>query len=553
MLNPLNGSRSRSCVPCGRPRAAAAPWAIAFAALLAGGAALVASRAGSAFVSPSAQRDATPTPGTRPDAPDPAAPGVNVVIYVVDTLRADRLGVYGYGRNTSPRLTALAGEAVVFDNCNAGAPWTLPSVTSLITSTYPCEHGVVLIGDQLAPSIQTLTQKLASIGYSTCALSCNVHVHTSGLDRGFDFFAKINAVAGPITEFWINGVQRKPMYVYIHTMEPHDPYKIRPQYFKEFGEVQPDAIKAFGALQARLMELQRADYKWNSDPANKDRRRPLGSTDNTSEQAECIAALDRLKPQIDAMYDGAIRQADDNLGGTIDALVKAGQWDNTLFIFTSDHGEEMGDHGGWLHDQSVYEELARVPLLVKFPRGEFRGKRIADVVSLLDVLPTVFDVLGRPELARGARGRSLLPLVREERHAADELRVTTVRINELTCYKPFKVARGDRNVVVRQGAWKGIYNVEQDALELYDLAADPRERINLAGQNAERSAAMLGFAKGWVEACGKGVEAAERRGLEGLSEADRLRALPYIGGGAANDARPPRKMEQRPASRPASP
>ncbi len=537
----------------GTRRAAAASWlAASLVALAAAGLTAVAIRNGRAAAGVSAARATVALPANqKPDVASAAAP-VNVVVYVVDTLRADRLGIYGYEKNTSPRIQALAAEGVVFERCYAGAPWTLPSVTSLITSTYPCEHGVVLIGDQLAPSIQTLTQRLASIGYSTCALSCNVHVHTSGLDRGFDFFAKINAVAGPITEFWINGVRRKPMYVYIHTMEPHDPYKTRPQYFKEFGDVRPDAIKAFGALQGRLMELQRVDYKWNADPANKAAQRRLGTTDNTAEQTECIDALNRMKPEINAMYDGSIRLADDNLGGTIDALVKAGQWDNTLFIFTSDHGEEMGDHGGWLHDQSVYEELARVPLVIKFPGGQYRGKRVSGVVSLLDIMPTIFDVLGRPELAQGARGRSLLPVVREEQRAGDELRVTTVRINEQTYYKPFRDARGDRNVVVRQGAWKGIYNVDQDRLELYDLTADPAERVDLASRHADRAAALHGYAKGWVEACGKGVDAAQRKGLEGLSEEDKLRALPYIGGGEG-DSRPPRKMEQRPATRPAAP
>ena len=114
---------------------------------------------------------------------------------------------------------------------------------------------------------------------------------------------------------------------------------------------------------------------------------------------------------INDLYDGEVLQADDVVREVVQALKKRKAWDNTLFILLSDHGEELGDHGGWEHDHSVYEELVHVPLLIRFPGGKHAGKRVARPVSLIDIKPTILDYLGRPDLAEGCRGRSLMPLV----------------------------------------------------------------------------------------------------------------------------------------------
>ena len=124
-----------------------------------------------------------------------------------------------------------------------------------------------------------------------------------------------------------------------------------------------------------------------------------------------MSRLHALLPEIDLLYDAAVLESDANLGSVIDELKETGRWDETLFILVSDHGEELGDHGGWLHDQSAYDELIRVPLVIRFPGDEFAGRRIEGPVSLLDIVPTIMDYLHRPELAANCRGQSLMPLL----------------------------------------------------------------------------------------------------------------------------------------------
>jgi arylsulfatase A-like enzyme len=196
----------------------------------------------------------------------------------------------------------------------------------------------------------------------------------------------------------------------------------------------------------------------------------------------------------------------------------------------SDHGEELGDHGGWLHDQSAYEELIRVPLIIRFPHDEFAGRRVDGPVSLLDIVPTVMDYLRRPELAANCRGRSLMPLIEGE-PLTDDMRVTAGRHNKKKYYRPYKETRGDVNIVVRQGHWKGIWNAEWDRMELYDLQSDPGETTDSSAENPELAQTMRAFAQSQLAQCqavamepvsGKGDDLDEetRRQLETLGYID---------------------------------
>jgi arylsulfatase A-like enzyme len=172
-------------------------------------------------------------------------------------------------------------------------------------------------------------------------------------------------------------------------------------------------------------------------------------------------------------------------------LRKSGVWDRALFILMADHGEEFGEHGGWFHEQSAYEELLHVPLIVHFPGDKHGGRRIRERVSLLDVMPTVLDYLGHPELCAACRGASLLPLLRPGGAPAYRSAVMpAVRMNQSMYYRPFAVQRGDINIVVRKDQWKGIWNADLSALELYDLVSDPAERTNLSARQSELAAEL---------------------------------------------------------------
>jgi arylsulfatase A-like enzyme len=460
----------------------------------------------------------------------PPAPGANtrretapVIIYLIDTLRADRLGIYGYARRaTSPRIDALAAESVVFDQAYSAAPWTLPSVASLITSMYSCEHRVTRDTNRLNPSVQTLAQRLLGAGYATGAYYGNGYAGgIADLDRGYQLSVprkEQNERAGDVAEF-LRQAGGGPFYLYLHTMEPHQPFSVETRFIRPFGHAPIEDRESYRAAWHLYRELRAVDWAG---------KRPLGTTDNTRAQESAMAYLASLRPTVDLVYDAAVLSADTHLGQVIDELKSAGIWDKALFVLLADHGEEFGEHRGWTHGQSVYEELVRVPLLIHFPNGEFGGRRISAPVSLVDIAPSVFGFLGRPELCEGCRGRSVMPLVRGETAGGDTAEMPpTLRINEQHYFRPWKEQRGDINVVVREGAWKAIWNAERNAVELYDLETDGAEHADVAGEQPELAARLGNRAREWFSACGANAKTPIHRELDNRVK-ESLRALGYF-------------------------
>jgi arylsulfatase A-like enzyme len=425
-----------------------------------------------------------------------AATDVPVIVYLIDTLRADRLGLYGYDKPTSPVIDALAKESVVFDSAYSAAPWTLPSIASLYTSRYPCEHGVLRTRFALSPQLPTLAEHLQSLGYATASYHQNAFAGTiAGLSRGFqvDEFRQDMETLDVDTKAFLAKAGANPFFLYLHSMEPHASYFAPRELIRRFGHVSIDDREAYRAhwIAYRLM--------WYADSKAE---RPIGTTDTTEGIDEAISNIEALRDSVNILYDASVAFADQELGQTIQVLRDTGVWDRAVFILLADHGEELEDHGLWFHDQSVYEEMTHVPLMVHFPKGAHGGRRVAERVSLLDVMPTILDYLGRPELCTGCRGSSLLPLVDPARggsYASAE--VPSVRLNDWGYYKPLKIAKGDVNVVVRDGALKGIWNKEPGKVELYDLAADPREQADRAGADPGRAKAIAARAAGWLAQC----------------------------------------------------
>ena len=456
----------------------------------------------------------------------------NVVIFLIDTLRADRIGAYGYSKPTSPSIDSLVADGVLFEDASAPAPWTLPSVMSLFLSTLSCEHNVLIDGDKLAASARTLPMRLQTAGYKTASFFANPYAGTlSGLERGYDVARAMDRqVDDQIVKDWLgtfDAAPAEPFFLYIHNTEPHNPYRADPAFVERFGEAPRETRQDVEKTYRLYRRLTRIDY---------DEKRARGTVDNAGKQEELVRRLSALGPQIDVLYDATVAEADDRLGGIVSALEDAGVWDNTLFIVLADHGEELGEHGSWQHDQSVYQELIRVPLVIRFPRNQFAGTRVSQPVTLLDVAPTIVDYLGATELAAGFRGRSLLPLIQEKPEGgADEssMRVTAVRDNRKKYYRPHKENRGDLNVVIRQGGWKGVWNAEIESFELYDLERDPGEIENVSAAEPELVEDMLDFAQSWLAGC-------EAVAMESFTEDElrldeetrqRLETLGYIGQG----------------------
>jgi arylsulfatase A-like enzyme len=449
---------------------------------------------------------------------------VPVVIYVVDTLRADRLGLYGYDQSTSARIDGLAGDSVVFEQAYAPAPWTTPSVASLITSTFVCEHQMTQ-RKKLAPELRTLAQRLNAVGYATGAFIANpLAGDLTDLNRGYTDYilredldepARLADVSG-----FLDRVGDNPFLLYLHTMEPHEPHTTPPRFVARFGQFSTDQLTAYHEAMLRYYGYRHADWKLG---------KPLGTNDYTAEQDSAMAYFVNLGDAVDLVYDAAVLHASSNVGNIVSMLKERKLWDQAIFIFLSDHGEELGEHGGWFHGQSLYEELARVPLVMHFPGGEFGGRRITAPVSLVDLMPTVLDYLGRGELCEGCRGVSLLPLLRGiVQLPQQQPNILGMRFNRVNYYRPWKESRGDVNVMLRNDQWKGIWNAELDSLELYDLRLDYGELSDISAEQTQLARSMRQRGESWLQDCSDHATQPEEVEEIDAETEERLRALGYF-------------------------
>jgi arylsulfatase A-like enzyme len=455
--------------------------------------------------------------GSRPRPSTESAP--RVVLYLVDTLRRDRLGVYGYDKPTSPRLDALARECTVFDRAYAPAPWTLPSVVSLLTSQDPLTHGVFTRGQRADARMRSLAESLHGHGWITAGFVTNPFAgRASGLDRGYDRFDAVGDQAIDPDEVgeWFDAAGTRPAFAYVHTTEPHKPYK-SPQRFRDrIGDVPKRRRRQLNRQVRILHHLTNWDFR---------RRQPKGETKNDAQQARLRAELAESAAELSMFYDSEVAWADDNVGRLVDLLRKRGDWSSTLFVFVSDHGEEIFEHGDVSHGQSLYAELVRVPLIVCHPRGLGAGQRIDAVVSLLDVMPTVLAYAGLP--ATGLAGHDLTPLLRGGAETA-EPRITSVRVNRHKYAPVTEAKRGSLNVAVTDGRWRAIWNVQRDTVELYDSATDPREQHDRAAAEPARAAALGALAREWAAGRWPADLSLEASRTDAM-DADTIRRLRAIG------------------------
>ncbi|MFI5184582.1 MAG: sulfatase, partial [Vicinamibacteria bacterium] len=279
-------------------------------------------------------------------APALTVPGARapvVIVYLVDTLRADHTTPYGYPRETTPELAAFAKDAVVFETAIAQASWTKPSVASILTSELPGIHRAVQLRDPLDSGQVTLAEMLQAKGYATGAAISNWVIYSEGnnFEQGFDVFVGLHGAddrpsklveAAAVVDAgleWLDARRGVPVFLYAHTMDPHVPYSAPPPFNHKFD---PPPVEGHPGVDPRT------DYK---EAADRDR--------------------------LIAQYDGDIAYGDQEFGRFLRGLKKRGLYDRALVVFMADHGEEFLDHGGWLHGRSVFDELVRIPLIVKFP------------------------------------------------------------------------------------------------------------------------------------------------------------------------------------------
>lgn len=296
-----------------------------------------------------------------------------IFVYLIDTLRADQLEAYGSRQHLTPAVTAFAEDAVTYEAWSASA-WTLPSVVSIMTGTYPTRHGVQR-GDARfdGATYSSLAQRLASAGYDTLGISQSlVASHRFGLDHGFQRFYMNNQLNGQtqrsqelrrylLLDLLHRPQPDRPMFAYLHSVDPHAPYVPR-------GE------------DRRLAE----EHPGNLDPAEYS---PQLFNQHRRTEAQDIAHLR-------ALYQGEVAYADRQFGLFVALLEHLDLYDDSLIVLLSDHGEELAEHDGFDHGRTPFEEMLRVPLMVKYPNGDGAGKVIEQRVSTVDLLPTLLAAAG---------------------------------------------------------------------------------------------------------------------------------------------------------------
>lgn len=410
----------------------------------------------------------------------------NLILFSLDTLRADRLGSYGYKRPTSPRIDSLAARGALFRNTVSQSSWTLPSHMTMLTGLFPSSHGVTLPDQTAGPTLRLLAEIFRDAGYRTVGNTDGGFVKKRyGFDRGFDHFTdrespfrdRLNWLDG-----WIRGVGSEERYfAFLHTYIIYCPYDPAPEFARQFVSEQAepfDSVGKCGNPHLNEMDLNPGQVRYLSD-----------------------------------LYDASIREADTLLGEFLDRLDGLGKLENTIVVITSDHGEEFHEHGQIGHERTLYRETLMVPLVILGPGVS--PHRIQEMARLVDLAPTVLALTGvRADVPM--EGRNLAGLLNDAPTKNEEAPAPAV--SEL-----------DRELVLRSLMTPDLHlivDVEKGAVQLFDPATDPAEQHNLAVSRPEDARRM----QSELDSALAGMGGNEPMQGEAVSEREleELRALGYV-------------------------
>jgi arylsulfatase A-like enzyme len=374
----------------------------------------------------------------------------NVIVLTVDTLRPDRLSFSGHPRETSPHIDRLARDSVLFENAVTPEPLTQPSTASMWTSRYPHQIGVVDNLFELADGYVTLAEILREASYTTAAFVSNYVLirELSNLQQGFDLYddrvderlifgaeRRARHTIDRVVD-WIREEPEQPFFLWVQLMDPHGPYDPPPPFDQKYRRDRP----APRPLERR--QIPRYQFRGSLDPH---------------------FYIDR--------YDGEIAYVDHEIGRFLALLREAGLYDGALLIFHSDHGEYLGEHGIYFrHGSHIHEDSLRIPLLLKLPKKGFRLRRLparsARLVSVMDIAPTVLDLVGLP-IPEDYQGRSLLRVLRDPRKREIYVRTANEGIRGL---------RSEARMLMH------VFDPKTGAVRrrpYYHLDRDPRQRTSV--------------------------------------------------------------------------
>lgn len=428
---------------------------------------------------------------SRHDPPHPR----NVVFVLVDTLRADHLGAYGYARDTSPRFDAFAAGSLLFTNNRSQASCTFPSVNSMMTS----RAATAFLGQPggahgIPEAVPSLPRLLAGQGFRTAAVSTSLIVRkspsrfnpTGGFDGGFEVFDESCALKSAACVFrraeeHLRSTDPRPFFLYLHFLDPHGPYRPPRAHVRRFATVRPE--KPF-------------IRNGNPDPIGEHLYR--GAPDPGVTPADLQHLID--------LYDEEIVFFDGIFGELLRTLEETGKSGETIVVFASDHGEEFLEHGHIKHCRMVYDTLVRVPLALRIPGVP--AARLDAPVRNLDILPTLLDYLGIPP-PPGLEGESLRGLV--ERGAPGP--------------RHQFASQGSQRMAA-DGRFKLIHDLEAKSYQLFHLEADPGETRDVLAENRRDFFRTREALAEWMaETEGRGVAESLRAGREAE---EKLRSLGYI-------------------------
>jgi choline-sulfatase len=422
----------------------------------------------------------------------------NVVLMLIDTLRADKLKNYNpQTRVRTPGLVRFLADAVTMRDARTQENWTKPSVATLLTSLYPWQHNAFSDDAKVPEAVELLPEYFGKHGYRTAAFIANGYVSDKfGFGQGWDDYRNYirenrrsiaQEVAADVLQWLDQRPQQKPFFLYVHTIDPHVPYR-PPKSFLSLYDPDPYSGPVDFSRENELLEHIKIG------------KLPLNARD---------------KVRLEALYDGEISYHDVHFAAILDGLDKRGLRDDTLVVVTADHGEEFWDHGSVGHGHSVYDELLHIPLMLRIPGLTDGNAILRGDVGLVDIAPTILDALGLP-IPDTMYGRSFLPELRGEGPAAPRATASGF----MTGYRT--LASGRYKLVQR-----GL-----DQATLYDLSVDPHETHDVAAQHPlamRYTRSLLGLTLARSSA-GKTTRVYKRESttIDRETEAQ-LRALGYVG------------------------
>ncbi len=493
--------------------------------------------------------------------PEPPPPKPNVLLITIETLRADHIGHHGYRRVTTPNLDRLAREGASFENAVAQAPFTLPSIASILTGRTPPGHGVRNHPAVLSDAIETLAERFQKAGYRTAAMTRHTWLRNkSGLDQGFDEYHNNKFSAGldarslslAASDWIAERDPARPFFLWLHFLDPHLPYtpsypysvlyhdefreEQQPKHLRAMTEAAVDREDYVPTPYADLAGGPYYDLVLRHYPKNRILldlafwRRSRGSVFFNQDLYSRYEVS-----QIVDLYDGAILYTDDNLGRILGKLAELGLAGSTIVAVAGDHGEAFGEHGlSFTHDFTLYDEVLRVPLVMRGP-GVSAGISIGQQVRLMDIAPTLLDLAGVESFPGGTEARNLGRLLRGGSLPYLEAFAESAPARPQFPEQDKISLPGIRGKwrMVRTDRWKLIQIPREDGdlYELYDLVDDPRETKNLFPALEGEAQKLVPLLKAWLAT--DPLRDSESSGEEGLEELDpsaleQLKSLGYV-------------------------